>query len=319
MRVFVTGASGHVGAAVVPELVAAGHTVIGLARSARAAATVRALGAEVRRGDLADLDGLRLAARDADGVIHLAFQHDELLAGDLRAAASADVLAVQAIGAALRGTYKPLVGTNATVAVALAAFGGVLTEYDRLPGGPRIDTENEVIGLSAHGVRSSVVRLPPAVHSNGAFGFVSGLIDLAAAARVSGYVGDGANRWPAVDTRDAAVLYRLALESAPAGSCLHAVAEDGVPLCDIAAAVGSRVGVDVGPVEWEPAGQHFRHLGPFIGLDNPTSSRITRNVMGWAPTRPGLLADLADTSPTGRQPHRLRSVSIAEASSTLER
>ena len=292
MRVFVTGASGHIASAVIPELLSAGHAVIGLARSDRAAAAVEALGADVRRGDLDDLDSLSVAAREVDGVIHLAFKHEEQHSGDFAGAVAADLRAIETMGAALDGTDKPLVGTNATGALVLAGFEGHLTERDTRPGGPRIDAENTVIALAEQGVRSSVVRLPPTVHSPGNYGFVSGLIAIAEATGVAGYLGEGDNRWPSADARDVGRLYRLALEFAPAGSRLHAVAEEGVALRDIAIVIGRRLGVPVAPVAAEDAGQHFGHLSMFVGLDNPTSSQITRDTLGWTPTRPGLISDL---------------------------
>lgn len=292
MHVFVTGASGHVAATVIPELLSAGHTVTGLARSERAAEVVRSRGADVRRGDLLDLDGLSSAVGEADGVIHLAFQHDGQYAGDLVGAAAADLRAIEAMGAALAGSGKPFVGTNATGALALAGCQGQLTEHDVLPGGLRIEAENVAVALAEQNVRTSVVRLPPTVHSDGQFGFVSGLIAIARATGVSGYLGDGANVWPSADTHDVARLYRLALESALPGSRLHAVAEEGIALRDIATVIGRRLSVRVAPVAEDDAERHFGHLSLFIGLDNPTSSKITRDTLGWTPTRPGLLADL---------------------------
>ena len=297
MRVFVTGASGRIASAVIPELLSAGHAVIGLARSDRAAGVVRSLGADVRRGDLDDLDGLGAAVREADGVVHLAFKHEEQHSGDLAGAAAADLRAVEAMGAALEGSDKPFVGTNATGALVLAGFRGRLTEHDARPDGPRIGAENTVVALAERGVRSSVVRLPPTVHSLGAYGFVSGLIEIARAAGFAGYTGDGNNRWPSADTRDVGLLYRLALESAPAGSRLHAVAEEGIALRAIAAAIGRRLGVPVASVADEDAGRHFGHLGMFVGLDNPTSSRITRDTLGWTPARPGLIPDIEEHDP----------------------
>lgn len=292
MRVFVTGASGHIASAVIPELLSAGHSVTGLARSDRGAAAVQSLGAGVRRGDLDDLDGLGMAAREADGVIHLAFKHNEQYSGDLAGAVAADLRAIETMGTALEGSDKPFVGTSATGALILAGFWGQLTELDTMPGGPRIDAENTVIALARQGVRSSVVRLPPTVHSRGRFGFISGLIGIARATGIAGYVGDGQNRWPSVDTRDVARLYRLALESAPARSRLHAVAEEGIALRDIASVIGRRLGIPVAPVAAENAEQHFGSLNMFVDLDNPTSSQITRDTLGWAPARPGLISDL---------------------------
>ena len=295
MRVFVTGASGHIASAVVPELLSGGHSVTGLARSDRAADAVQGLGAEVRRGDLDDLEGLAAAAREADGVVHLAFKHEEQRAGDLAAAAAADLAAIEAMGAALEGSGKAFVGTGATGALALAGFDGHrLTEHDVRPGGPRIDAENAVIALAERGVRTSVLRLAPTVHSRGRYGFASGLIEVARASGVSGYVGDGSNRWPSADTRDVGRLYRLALESAPAGSRLHAVAEEGIALRDIADVIGRRLDVPVTSVAAEEAEEHFGPLSMFVGLDNPTASEITRATLAWTPTGPGLIADLDD-------------------------
>ncbi len=294
MRVFITGASGHIASAVIPELLSTGHTVTGLARSDRAAAAVRSLGADVRRGDLDDLHGLSTAVREADGVIHLAFKHEERQSGDLDGAVAADLRAIEAMGAELRGADKPFVGTSATGALILAGFRGLLTEDDVRPSGPRIDAENTVIALAEQGVRSSVVRLPPTVHSLGRYPFISGLIAIARATGIAGYMGDGNNRWPSSDTRDVGRLYRLALESAPAGSRLHAVAEEGIALGDIATVIGRRLGIPTMPVTAENAEQHFGHLSNFVGLDNPTSSQITRETLGWTPIRPGLLADLGD-------------------------
>lgn len=292
MRVFITGASGHLASKVIPALIAAGHSVTGLARSDRSAAAVAALGAAVIRGNLADLDTLGTAARESDGVIHLAFDHEQQGSGDLMGAVAADLAAATAIGAALAGSGKPFVGTNATAGMVLAGATGKLTELDALPGGPRIDTENAVIAFAEQGVRASVVRLPPAVHSDGRFGFVSGLVEIARAAGVAQYIGDGENRWPAVYTADAAALYVAALQTAPAGSRVHAVAEDGIPMREIAAAVGRRVGVPTASIAPEAAGDAFGYLAPFVGVDDPVSSQLTRDSLGWQPTSPGLVDDL---------------------------
>lgn len=292
MRVFVTGASGHIASAVVPELLSAGHTVTGLARSDRAADVVRTLGAEVRRGDLDDLDGLAAASREADGVVHLAFDHGLQHSGDLPAAAAADLRAIEAMGTALAGSGKPFVGTGATLALFLAGHQGLLTEDDTRPHGPRVDAENAAVALADQGVRSCVVRLPN-VHGPGSLGFLTGLVALARATGVAGYVGDG-SRWPSADTRDVGRLYRLALESAPAGSRWHAVAEEGVALRDAAEVIGRRLGVPARPIAPDAAERHFGSLSMFVGLDGPASSRRTRETLGWEPVRPGLLADLDD-------------------------
>jgi nucleoside-diphosphate-sugar epimerase len=294
MRVFVTGASGHIGSAVVPELLAAGHQVVGLARSEPSAAALTAAGAEVRRGDLDDLDGLREAAAAADGVIHLAFKHEAMRTGDYAGAIDADRHAIDAIGAALAGSGKPFVITAGTLAL---SFAGITdrpgTEEDVLEGGPRIDAENATIALAGSGVRSAVVRLPPLVHSSlDHHGFGPTLIAVARERGVAGYVGDGANRWPAVDTLDAARAYRLALEQAPAGSRLHVVADTGVPFREIAEAIGRGLDLPTASVAPEDAGEHFSYLGGFVGRDNPVSSARTRALLGWEPTNPGLIEDL---------------------------
>jgi len=294
MRVFVTGASGHIGSAVVPELLQAGHQVVGLARSDSSAAALAVAGAEVWRGDLDDLGGLREAAGAADGVIHLAFKHDLMAAGEVAAAAAADFAAIEALASALEGTGKPLVISSGTLLLAFAGITGRPgTEADVAPGGGRADAENFVIGLAGRGVRSSAVRLPPIVHSSlDHHGFAHILIGIARQAGVSAYVGDGANRWPSVHTLDAARVYRLALESAPAGSRLHAVADEGIPFRDIAAAIGRGAGVPVASISASDAAERFAFLGGLVGVDNPTSSEVTRKVLGWEPAHPGLIEDL---------------------------
>ena len=294
MRVFVTGASGHLGSAVVPELISAGHEVVGLARSDTSAAAIEKLGAQARPGDLSNLDVLREEAAASDGTIHLAFRHDLMLNGDTAGAAEADLDALNALADGLDGSGKPLVGTSGT---AMLAMGGVVgrpgTERDAFPSGYRIDAENLVAGLASRGVRSSIVRLAPTVHSSlDHYGFITVII---AAARQNGYaayVGEGANRWPAVHTLDAAELYRLALEKAPAGARLHAAADEGVPFQQIAAAVGRNLDIPVRSISPDEANDYFGFLGSFAQMDNPTSSAITRELLGWAPAHPGLIADL---------------------------
>jgi nucleoside-diphosphate-sugar epimerase len=296
MRIFVTGASGHIGSAVVPELLAGGHTVVGLARSDASAAALAAAGAEVQRGDLDDLDTLRQAAAATDGVVHIAFK---AFTSDMTDVAAADLTFIQTIGSALAGTGKPFVTTGVTLMLWMGGITGRPgTEEDVVEGGFRVDSENATVALAERGVRSSVVRLPPVVHSTlDKAGLTPKLIRIAREKGVAGYVGDGANRWPAVHTWDVARLYRLALESAPAGSRLHAVADDGVPLREIAEAIGHNLGVPTASIAPQDAAEHFgslRFLSPFVSADIPASNALTRKWAGWEPTHPGLIADLND-------------------------
>jgi nucleoside-diphosphate-sugar epimerase len=296
MRVFVTGASGHIASAVIPELLGAGHQVLGLARSEESGAAIAALGAEVRRGDLDDPEGLAQAAHESDGVIHLAFKHEAMRSGDFAGAVDADMAATQAIGAALAGTDKPFVNTGGTLMLALGGITGRAgTEEDVIAGGPRTDAANATIALAQRGVRSSVLRLPPLVHSDlDHHGFAPTLIALAREQGHATYVGDGANRWPAVHTRDAARLYRLALESGPAGSYLHPVGDEGVQFREIAETIATELGVPAISVTAEQAPEHLSFLASFAQLDNPTSSALTRKLLDWEPTHPGLIADLQE-------------------------
>jgi nucleoside-diphosphate-sugar epimerase len=293
MRVFVTGGSGHIGSAVIPELRGAGHQVVALARSDASAAKLAAAGAEVRPGDLDDLDVIAKAAADADGVIHLAFRHDLAYSGDLAGAAAADLNVIEAVGSALEGTGKPFVRPGGTMMLAASGVTGRPgTEEDIVEGGPA-GLENASVALAERGVRACVIRPAPVVHSTlDTHGFTPILIGIARDKGMAAYVGDGANRWPAVHTLDLARLFRLALESAPAGSRLHGVAEEGVPFREFAEAIGRNLGVPAGSIAPEEAAGHFGFLAAFVGVDNLTSSALTRERLGWQPTHPGLIADL---------------------------
>ena len=297
MRVFVTGASGWIGSAVVPELLAHGHSVVGLARSDASAAALEQAGAEVVRGGIDDLDVLRDAAAASDGVIHLAFKHDIAFSGDYAGAATADSAAIEILGSALEGTGKPFF--IASGVLGLTAPGQVATEtdgHDIDPSavGPAARALNAELALSfaERGVRSGTVRLAPTVHGEGDEGFMASIVGVAKEKGVSAYVGDGSNRWPAVHRSDAARLYRLALEQAPAGSTLHAVAEEGVSFRDIAEATGRRLDVPVTSIDPADAAAHFGWLGGFIGLDSRASSAATRELLGWQPAGPSLIDDL---------------------------
>jgi nucleoside-diphosphate-sugar epimerase len=300
MRVFITGASGWIGSAVVPELLGAGHQVTGLARSDASADALSLAGADVHRGDLDDLEALRDAAAASDGVIHLAFKHELAFSGDFQSAAEADRRAVETLGEALAGSDRPLLIASGILGV---APGRVVSEQDghgshaavaAFGGGPRArwETAEFTLSLASRGVRSSIVRLPPTNHGDGDNGFIAALVGIAREKGVSGYIGDGANRWPAVHRLDSAHLFRLALEEAPAGTTLHAIAEEGVPVREIAEVIGRHLDIPVVSVSAANAGEHFTWLGGFLGLDAPASSAWTRQLLGWKPTRPGLIADL---------------------------
>jgi len=302
MRVFITGASGHHGSLLVPELIAAGHQVTALARSDASAAAVAALGAEVRRGDLADLNGLREAAVESDGVIHVAVDRDRLQSGEVGAVVDADLGAVHTFAEALTGTDKPLVAASSLGAP--GSLGRPLTEEDpALPGGPehkgtlraRNEVEIFVVGLAEQGVRSSAVRLPPVSHSTqDRSGFLVQLIALAKQKGVSGYPGDGTNLWPAVHALDVASLFRLALENGPAGGRWHGVGDEGIPFREIAQGIGDRLGLPTRSVPADQVPAHFGFLAYPTRLNIPTSNLITRQTLGWEPVHPGLLADLGN-------------------------
>jgi nucleoside-diphosphate-sugar epimerase len=297
MRVFVTGASGHIAAAVIPELLKNGHQVVGLVRSDASAEAVGAMGAEVRRGDLDDLDGLAAAAAEAGGIIHLAFKHEAMRSGDFEGAVDSDLAAHKAIGEALVGTDKPFVSTGGTLMLAMAGITGpggrVGTEDDQSEGGPRTDAANYTINLGQQGVRSSVVRLAPMIHSDlDHHGFTHALIGFARDSGVAAYTGDGSNRWPAANTYDVGVLYRLALEKAPAGSTLHGVGDTGIPRKVIAETIAGKLGVDTKSITDETAPQYLGYLAAFAGFDNPTSNDKTRELLGWEPTHPGWIEDV---------------------------
>jgi nucleoside-diphosphate-sugar epimerase len=299
VRIFITGASGWIGSAVVPELLGAGHEVVGLARSESSAQRLEAAGAMVQRGDVDDPDGLARAAGGSDGVIHLAFQHEVAWSGNFAAAADADRRAVEAMGAALAGSDRPFVLASGMLGL---TSGRVATEEDGLvpsaearanPAGRRLATALLTLSLAGTGVRSSVLRLPPTVHGDGDHGFVATLVGIARRRGVAGYVGDGKNRWPAVHRSDAARLARLAVEAAPAGSVLHAVGDEGVPFREIAGAIGRHLGVPTASVAPADAAEHFAHLGHFVALDSPATAAATRALLAWEPTGPSLLEDLA--------------------------
>ena len=274
MIVFVTGATGYIGTAVVTELLQAGHRVVGLSRSEKGARMLTEAGAQVRRGDLDDLEALRSGAAAADGIIHLAFKHDVIMS-DLAAALKADLLAVQALGSAIEGSGKPFLVTNHTNGEA-----------------------SEMAALGLKGVRAIAVSLSPSVHGEGDKGFVPTLIGVARTKGFSAYVGDGSNRWPAVHRLDAANLYRLALEKAPNGSRLSGRGDEGVPFRDIAGVIARKLGLPVRSIPPEEAEAHFGFLGRLAGTDIPAvlpgSNEETRKLLGWRPVHPGLIADLEE-------------------------
>jgi nucleoside-diphosphate-sugar epimerase len=290
-RYFVTGASGWIGRHVLPDLIANGHSVLGLARNDEGAARVEATGADVLRGDLDDLGSLRAGAEQADGVIHLAYKHDF---SQIAAAAASDRAAIDTYASVLENTGKPLVIASGTLGVTHPG-GGPAVETDPAPEIPGFDRPLNALAtlaLADRGIRSAVVRLPPTVHGTGDKGFVPYIIGCAREHGVSAYVGDGANRWPAAHVTDAARLFRLAADGAQPGSVLHAVHDTGVPIREIATVIGRHLDLPVESIPADRAADHFAWMAGFIGFDNPMSSEQTRNTYNWTPTGPDLLTDL---------------------------
>jgi nucleoside-diphosphate-sugar epimerase len=290
MRIFVTGATGFVGSAIVQELIRTGHRVLGLARSDASAAALDAAGASVQRGSLEDLDSLRAGAAASDGVIHTAMNHDF---ANFAAAAEMDKVAIETLGEAIAGSKQLLLVTSGT---ALIGAGRIVTEDD-LPdssltaGWPR-RSEETALAMVSSGVRASVVRLPPSVHGKGDHGFVPRLINIAREKSVSAYVGDGRNRWATVHRLDAARLYRLAMEKGYSAARYHAVGDEGVAFGEVAAAIGRHLNVPVVSTTPQEAAEHFGFLVRFASMDIPASSARTQELLGWRPAQPGLLADL---------------------------
>ena len=290
MKIFVTGATGYIGSALIQELISAGHQVIGLARSEESAQKLIAIGIEAHLGTLTDLDSLRRGAAAADGVIHLAYNHDF---SAYATAGETDRQAVEALGSALIGSDRPFVITSG---VTVLTPGRVATETDPLDynaaSAPRIPSEEVMQALATQGVRTSVVRLSPSVHGEGDYGFIPTLINIAREKGVSAYIGEGSNRWPAVHRLDAVQLFRLALEKGTAGAKFHGVADEGVPTRDIATMIGQHLNLPVVSKAAAEAADHFGWIGAFLSVDCPASSILTQQQLGWHPTQLSLLADL---------------------------
>lgn len=288
MRVFITGGTGFIGSLVVEELIGGGHQVLGLARTGEAEQKLKNAGADVLRGTLDDVEALKRGAAAADGVIHLGFSNDFSRYDE---AVAMDLAAVKVIGGVLEGTGKPFVNTAGTLGI--SGLGRIATEEDRGPEGmPRVASEEEVIGLAARGMRSSVVRLAPCVHDVDRHGLASMLEQIAADKGVSAYIGDGANVWPAVHRRDAAHLFCLALKHAPAGARLNAVAEEAIPMKKIAEAIGRNLNIPTKSISAEEAEAHFSWFAMSASLDNPTSSTATKKLLDWTPAHATLLQDI---------------------------
>ncbi|MGA7156896.1 MAG: SDR family oxidoreductase [Acidobacteriaceae bacterium] len=292
MRLFLTGATGFIGSAIVPELIGAGHTVIGLARSDEGAERLKVAGAEVHRGELEDLESLKSGAAKADGVIHCAFVHNFSSFEDFKKSGDIDKAAIEAMGDAMAGTNHPLIVTGG---IGLLAPGKIATETDDADPNSPMPRVSEQVGLAqaAKGVRPIVIRLPQ-VHDPVKQGLVTYLVAIARQRGVSAYVGDGANRWPAAHVLDVARLYRLALENNVSGAKYHAVDEEGVACKEMAEALGRGLKMPVKSISQEEAGPHFGFLSMFAALDLPASSAITRRELGWKPTGPGMIEDLND-------------------------
>ena len=290
MRVFVTGASGWIGSAVVPELLESGHEVIGLARSEESVAALTAAGAKVQRGSLDDLESLRAGAGASDAVIHLAFKHNF---ADYLGAGHTERAAVTTLGDILAGSDRPLLFASG---LAFLAPGRVATERDASPAigpdSPRGGSEELALGYAERGVRAVSLRFAPTVHGEGDHGFISTIVGVAREKGISGYLGDGSNRWPAVHRLDVARMIALALEKAPAGAVVHGVGEEGVAAREIAEAIGRHLGVPAASIAPDDLAAHFGWIGAFFGVDMPASSTRTQELLGWTPTHPTLLADL---------------------------